>query len=148
MFMAAVLFSWKKGVETSTLFVVMFMVCIRLCLSFFRAGRRFQFYGDASVCFTNIPLSLGAAGEFTRELRGNLHGSCGGIYTGVAGEFTRELRGNLHGSWVDSHATPRERGVFVKHTHARPAGPAARVPIEGCGGTSPKATVCLHKIDE
>ena len=24
--MAAVLFSWKKGVETSTLFVVMFMV--------------------------------------------------------------------------------------------------------------------------
>ncbi len=38
MFMV-VLFSWKKGVETSTLFVVMFMVVF----DFFRAVRSFNF---------------------------------------------------------------------------------------------------------
>ena len=36
-----VLFSWKKGGETSTSFVVMFMV---VC-DFFRAGGKFQFFG-------------------------------------------------------------------------------------------------------
>ncbi len=38
-FMATVLFSWKKGVETSIMFMVMFMVVF----DFFRAVRLFNF---------------------------------------------------------------------------------------------------------
>jgi len=121
-FMAAVLFSWKKGVETSTMFMVIFMVVF----DFFRAIGGFQFSewghfahfvnptpprGDtrrARLCSTNTPLSLGA--------EANLHGSCVGIYRGV---FM---------SYVHSHAAPRERGV------------GKRPPLAG--------SVPTHKFDE
>ena len=75
--MAAVLFSWKKGVETSTLSYVIFMAVF----AFFRAGRLFNFMEAHCRLQRRAPippLSLEDTREFTR-----LHGGCMGVSTGT-----------------------------------------------------------------
>jgi len=69
--MAAVLFSWKKGVETSTLWVVMFMFCIRMCLTFLER------FGCSILWRRYTPPHPPPL-----ELRGNVHGCCG-CYSGI-----------------------------------------------------------------